>query len=218
MNTEHQRAIVADTLARVRTGQISRREAARTLAVLSLAAAGAATLGAGGLRAMSAAPASRTSQSLHTAMMQHEMATPEAGTGPELGEQADGSHVWRVRVAGMDMENMLDLQAFFPTELMINAGDAVYVELPNPPGFHTVSFLSGEAEPPLLIPDPDVDPAASPAAGPPRLLLNPAVVAAAGGTTYDGTGCLNSGLDVFRQPSDPPLVITFTEPGTYEYQ
>ncbi|MDQ3695085.1 MAG: hypothetical protein M3464_15865 [Chloroflexota bacterium] len=55
MNTEQQRIIVADTLARVRTGQISRREAARTLAALSLAAAGVATLGAGGLRATSPA-------------------------------------------------------------------------------------------------------------------------------------------------------------------
>ena len=49
-------------------------------------------------------------------------------------------------------------------------------------------------------------------------MLNPAVLSAAGGDSYDGTGYLNSGVDVFRQPDDLPVVITFTEPGTYEYQ
>ena len=39
-----------------------------------------------------------------------------------------------------------------------------------------------------------------------------------GGTTYDGTGYINSGLDVIRLPSGPPFMLTFTIPGTYEYQ
>lgn len=226
MNTRRQRTIVAETLAMLRSGQLSRREAARALAVLSLTAAGAVTLGTRRLAASGAGEARPASQTLHVAVMQDHPATPAAATGPELGERADGTYVWRVRVAGMDMENMIDAQAFFPTELTINAGDAVYFELPNPPGFHTITFLSGEAPPPLLIPDrprgaPDAE-AASPAAGAstgrsPQLMLNPAVIAPTGGDTYDGSGYFNSGIDVFRQPTDPPVVITFTEPGTYEY-
>lgn len=117
----------------------------------------------------------------------------------------------------MDMERGIDLQGFFPGSLTINAGDAVNFEFHQPPGFHTVTFLSGEAAPAIIIPDPAADPAATPPPGPPRLVLNPVAAFPAGGTTYDGTGYLNSGLDVFLQPGDPPVVITFTEPGTYEY-
>jgi hypothetical protein len=39
-----------------------------------------------------------------------------------------------------------------------------------------------------------------------------------GGTTYDGTGYINSGLDVIRLPGDPPFTLTFTILGIYEYQ
>lgn len=216
MNSTQQRKFVADTLANMRSGRLSRREAARALAVLSLTAAAGATLGARRLGASSVKEATLTRHTLHAAVLQDHTATPAAGTGPELGERPDGTYVWQVRVAGMDMEQMIDAQAFFPAELTINAGDAVYFELPNPPGFHTVTFLSGDASPPLLIPDLDAGPV-SPAAGPPQLMLNPAVMTPAGGDTYDGSGYFNSGVDVFRQPTDPPVVITFTEPGTYEY-
>jgi plastocyanin len=119
----------------------------------------------------------------------------------------------------MEMENLIDLQAFFPSEITINAGDAILWEFPDPPGFHTVTFLSGQEVPALIIPDPDAGtPAASPAVGPPPLIINPQAAFPAGGTTYDGTGYLNSGLDVIRLPGDPPFVVTFTTPGTYEYQ
>jgi plastocyanin len=118
----------------------------------------------------------------------------------------------------MDEENLIDTQAFFPKEITINAGDAIYFEFPNPPGFHTVTFLSGEDVPPLFVPDEEGAPAASPAAGPPTLVLNPQVAFPSGQNTYDGTGFLNSGLDVVRLPGDPPFVLTFTTPGTYEYQ
>ena len=138
---------------------------------------------------------------------------------PPLGEQPDGTHLWRVRVAGMDEENLIDTQAIFPKELTINAGDAVLFEFPTPPGFHTVTFLSGQDVPALTIPDKAAGtPAASPPAGPPTLIINPMAAFPSGATTYDGTGFVNSGLDVIRLPGDPPFMLTFTTPGTYEYQ
>jgi plastocyanin len=119
----------------------------------------------------------------------------------------------------MEPESLIDTQAFFPKELTVNAGDAILFEFPDPPGFHTVTFLSGEEVPPLIIPDEDAaTPAASPAAGPPPLIINPQAAFPSGGNTYDGTGYLNSGLDAIRLPGDPPFMVTFTTPGSYEYQ
>jgi plastocyanin len=119
----------------------------------------------------------------------------------------------------MDEANQIDLQSFFPQTITINAGDAIFFEFPTPPGFHTVTFLSGGEVPPLIVPD---DAAATPAAGSPpgtpRLIVNPEAAFPSGGTTYDGTGFVTTGLDVVRLPGDPPFVLTFTAPGTYEYQ
>ena len=50
------------------------------------------------------------------------------------------------------------------------------------------------------------------------MVLNPQVAFPSGQDTYDGTGFVNSGLDVVRLPGDPPFVLSFTTPGTYEYQ
>jgi plastocyanin len=202
----------------------SRREAVRLLVGLGIGAAGLGAIGAGALatRASGAAPAialnphgGKHAPLLHS---QGEAATP---TAPTLGERPDGTRLWRVRVAGMDEENAIDLQSFFPRELTINAGDAVWFEFPTPPGFHTVTFLSGGEEPPLIVPDETA--AAAPAtpgadAAPPRLIINPEAAFASGGDRYDGTGYLNAGLDVLRLPDDPPFVLTFTAPGTYEYR
>lgn len=203
---------VSDLYHQERTRRISRRQAARLLAGLSLAGTGVAALGVSRLGANAGGPAPEGDHPSHAGMAQGEMGTP-ADAGPTLGEQPDGSYVWKVLVGGMDMQHELDLQAFFPGTLTVNAGDTVYFAFPEMPGFHTVTFLSGEAPPELLV----LDLTATPEAGPPRLMLNPALVLPAGGPTYDGTGFLNSGADIFRQPDDPPVMVTFTEPGTYEY-
>jgi plastocyanin len=138
---------------------------------------------------------------------------------PQLGERPDGTRVWRVRVAGMDMGNLIDTQAFFPGEITVNAGDTIFFEFPTPPGFHTVTFLAGQPVPPLFVPDEAGGaPGATPPPGPPRLILNPAAASAMGGTAVDGTGVVNTGLDVLRLPGDPPVVLTFPTPGRYEYQ
>jgi hypothetical protein len=47
-------------------------------------------------------------------------------------------------------------------------------------------------------------------------LINPQIAFPDGRTSYDGTGYINSGLDVLRQDQGP-YILTFTKPGTYDY-
>jgi plastocyanin len=202
-----------------------RRDALRLFGALGLTAAGVGAIGLGAINTRASAAGSTIGVSRHgghggwhVALLRQDAGTPAPASTPQLGEQPDGTHLWKVRVAGMEMENLIDLQSFFPKEITINAGDAIYFEFPTPPGFHTVTFLSGEEAPPLITPDEVAGtPAASPAAGPPTLIINPQVAFPSGQDSYDGTGFVNSGLDVVRLPSDPPFVLTFTTPGTYEY-
>jgi plastocyanin len=202
-----------------------RRDALRLFGALGLTATGVGAIGLGAINTRASAVGSTIGVARHgghggwsAALLRQDAGTPAPVSTPQLGEQPDGTHVWKVRVAGMDMENLIDLQAFFPSEITINAGDAIYYEFPTPPGFHTVTFLSGQEVPPLIIPDEEGAAPASPPAGPPTLIINPEAAFPSGGNTYDGTGFVNSGLDVVRLPSDPPFVLTFTTPGTYEYQ
>lgn len=206
-------------------GRMSRRDALRMLGALGLTTAGAGAIGfAAATRSTSAGAVVNGGVhaghgSLYAALVRQDAGTPAAVAPPVLGEQPDGTYLWRVRVAGMDEEHLIDLQAFFPGEITINAGDGILFEFPTPPGFHTVTFLSGGEVPPLIIPDESGGtPTASPPAGPPTLIINPEAAFPTGATTYDGTGYVNSGLDVVRLPGDDPFVLTFTTPGTYEYQ
>ena len=225
MDTNRQHTIAAEIVKRHRTGHLSRRQTVRALAGLGLAAAGVGAIGLGTIATRATGAASPSDDlgfgghgGLHAALLRQDEGTPAPAATPPLGQQPDGTHLWRVRVAGMDMENLIDTQAFFPSEITISAGDAVFFEFPSPPGFHTVTFLSGQDVPPLIIPDASADTAASPAAGPPPLIVNPEAAFPSGGDTYDGSDYVNSGLDVVRLPGDPPFVLTFTAPGTYEYQ
>ncbi len=223
MDSNQQEIISAQILRRYRSGQMSRREAMRLLAGLSLGVAGLGAIGAGALatRASTAVAPGDLGHGRHRGLyapLPHAQATPTA-TPPPLGERTDGTRVWRVRVAGMDEENQIDLQSFFPRKITINAGDAIFFEFPTPPGFHTVTFLAGGEAPPLIIPDASAaTPAAGSPPGTPRLIINPEAAFPSGQTSYDGTAFVNSGLDVVRLPGDPSFVLTFTEPGTYEYQ
>jgi plastocyanin len=193
-NTASGSRIPASLLERAR---IDRRKMLQGLGALGLAAAGAGRLS--------------------NALAQDD-ATPVSST-PVPGPRDDGTNLWQVTVGGMDMENAIDLQAFFPSELTINAGDAVHFAfMPmGMPGFHTVTFASGGEVPGLFVPDVvDGTPVPSPE-GPPRIMLNPAMAWPDGRESYDGTGIANSGVDVFRADAGP-YVLTFTAPGTYEYQ
>ena len=118
----------------------------------------------------------------------------------------------------MDMETATDVHSFFPNEITVNAGDTIFYQFApmGMPGAHTVTFTSGAEMPPLFMPDiVDGTPVASPE-GPPRLMLNPALVLPDGRTEYDGTGMVNSGVDFLRM-DQPAYTLTFTAPGTYEY-
>lgn len=223
MTSDTQRLIGQQVLRRYRSGHVPRRDALRLLGALGLTATGLGAIGLSGLGASATPTWSMGGQQGHgrheawSLAFSQDAATPAAT--PQLGEQPDGTYLWRVRVAGMDMENLIDTQAFFPQEITVTAGDTVIFEFPDPPGFHTVTFLSGEAVPPIIIPDETGGtPTASPTGGPPRLIVNPAAAFPAGGNTYDGTGYLTSGLDVIRIPGDAPFMVTFTAAGTFEYQ
>lgn len=176
-------------------GRIDRRQALQMLGALGVAGLGVTTLGA------SAASARQT-----------------AAATPVLGPQADGSNLWKVQVGGMDMATSVDTHAFYPSEITINAGDSIFYEFApmGMPGFHTVTFTSGGELPPLFVPDiVDGTPVPSPE-GPPRLQINPLVAFPDGRAEYDGTGVVNSGIDVMRADQGP-YTLKFTTPGTYEY-
>jgi plastocyanin len=193
-NTNHGSLIDAVS-ARLENGHITRRQALRMLAAI------------GGIAALPSLGSRAAAQE----------GTPPATPVP--GPRDDGTNLWRIQVGGMDMENRVDMHTFFPDDITVNAGDAVHFAFApmGMPGFHTVTFLSGEDVPPLLVPDiVDGTPVPSPE-GPPRLILNPVVAWRDERTDYDGTGYANAGLDVFHLDAGP-YVLTFTTPGTFEYQ
>lgn len=101
---------------------------------------------------------------------------------------------------------------FFPRHLTIHAGDTVsWVG-----GFHTVTFgpdaVRTELEHHLILPSKSTD-------GKTALVFNPRVAFPSGGASYDGTGFANSGLLFMRagKNTPPEYHLTFTKPGTYEY-
>lgn len=193
-----QRLLLGDVMTRYQTGRLTRRQALRLLGALGLTALGAAKVAGSAGAAMSRLqPAG----------------TPVA---PPLGPRADGTNLWKVLVGGMDMANDIHLHGFFPGEVTINAGDAIWFDMAMP-GFHTVTFTSGAAAPSIIVPDVVDGVPVTVEGGLPKLILNSEVIFPAGGDRYDGTGYLNSGADVFRTPDQGPYVVTFTQPGTYDY-
>lgn len=131
---------------------------------------------------------------------------------PTLGEQADGTVTWRVQAGHMDMAQGIDAMAFFPGEITINAGDRIFFDIH---GLHTVSFLSGGEQPPFIV-VPEAAALGTPAApdDATRWALNPAVGFPSGPLVHDGASYLNSGIP---DPTMPPVVVEFTEAGTFEY-
>lgn len=140
--------------------------------------------------------------------------TPVPMATAQIGPRTDGSTVWHVIVGQMNMETQTEFHAFFPGEITINEGDAIWFDF-GMGGFHNVEFNGGEVLP-IIIPDPE-SPGTPTPAGPPKLILNPAVIFPSGGDTYDGSAPVNSGVDAFRDPS-MPFVLNFSKAGTYDYQ
>jgi plastocyanin len=110
-------------------------------------------------------------------------------------------------------DGQIALMRFIPTNLTIHAGDAVEwtrgdVETP-----HTVTFLSGGKEPELVLVEPQQK-------GPPKFVLNPMVLAPAGGKVYSGKDYFNSGFIwgiMVPLPGPRGYNLTFDTPGTYNY-
>lgn len=211
MMDKYQLETMRGSIAQYSSGKIDRRQLIQALGALGIAAA-----------ALPLAARAATAQD----------ATPEEGAGaegpppapatPELGEQADGTTTWRVVVGGMDMAAGLEVNAFFPNEIMINAGDSVFFDF-GMGGFHNVHISATEMPAPLFIPAEGVDlpvestPVA--AEGQPLLAFNPAVAFGSppdAGMAFDGSGDLSSGV-FFLRDNSLPFAPVFAVPGTYYY-
>src|SRR5215210_2018957 len=91
---------------RDRSGQIPRRDALRLFGALGLTTAGVGAIGLGAISTRSTSAGSLGSGGLHAghgnlyaALLRQDAGTPTAVATPALGEQPDGTHVWKVQVA-----------------------------------------------------------------------------------------------------------------------
>ncbi len=114
--------------------------------------------------------------------------------------------------AANDRTNTTESTMFFPRALTIHVGDTVeWIG-----GFHTVTFgpdsLRHRLENSVFV-------QARGKNGESTLAINPQIAFPSGGSTYDGTGYVNSGLlFMLAGKNTPPIYkLTFTRPGTYEY-
>ncbi len=113
-----------------------------------------------------------------------------------------------------DPTNASGNDAFYPYTLTIHVGNTVqWIG-----AFHTVSFgpksMLNNLKKNLIVAVPQKG-------GPPLLELNPKISWPSGGSTYDGTGFVNSGVLALNTPpgskAPPSFKLTFTKAGTYQY-
>jgi plastocyanin len=114
-------------------------------------------------------------------------------------------------VAGAQV-GQADVDRFFPPRVVVHTGDSVTWVWKTEDTPHTVTFLAGQPAPDVIVPQPQPN-------GPPRLQLNPQVLAPSGDpTNFEGAPFLNSG---FLQPAPgqptPTFTVSFNAPGTYDY-
>ncbi|HEV8250094.1 MAG TPA: hypothetical protein VGQ15_08985 [Gaiellaceae bacterium] len=116
---------------------------------------------------------------------------------------------------------MATLNQFFPSRLVIHAGDKVTF---SNFGFHTVTYLKGGQPAPLFVPDGTKYAALNDAAGTPfgfssldKLIYNIPAFVPSGGKVIDGSKSVSSGV-LFGPTENKPGKITFTFPkaGTYK--
>jgi plastocyanin len=187
----------AEMTQRMQSDQPTRRDLLRLVGGIGLATAGTFALG-------------------HRTVSAQEGGTPVAAATPQIGAQADGTSLWKVAVGGVDMENAIEYHGFFPGEITINAGDSIWFARSHMPMFHTVTFPPDGQAPPLFIPDPEAPVSATPAAGPPKLILNPAIATGTGGTSVDGSQLVSTSVDAFSDPA-AQWIFTFPTAGTFDY-
>jgi plastocyanin len=123
----------------------------------------------------------------------------------------NGTTIYEVNMGYGD--GIMSYMRFSPTDLTIHVGDTVEWTQKDVEAPHTVTFTSGGQEPELVLTEPQQS-------GPPKLVVNPEVLAPAGGATYSGQGYFNSGLIWGTEvpiPGPRTYSLTFDTPGTYNY-
>jgi plastocyanin len=130
-----------------------------------------------------------------------------------------GPNMWIVQAgdgqaAASDKANVTTNDSFYPRHLTVKVGDTVeWIG-----GFHTITFgpdaMRTALEKAFFIPIPG-------GSGAPKLQINPKVVFPSGGSTYNGTGFVNSGILALNTPptskAPPSFKLKFTKAGTYTY-
>jgi plastocyanin len=123
----------------------------------------------------------------------------------------NGSTIWFVKAGAVDIDTANpNAQAFdfLPKELSIKAGDSVVWSSPL---IHTITFVPVPPIPEAFLPQ-------AQEAGPPILAANPMVfVPAEPAPIYDPAQYFNSGPIGPLSPGGLAWILTFDEPGVYEY-
>jgi plastocyanin len=100
-------------------------------------------------------------------------------------------NIWNVDAGGQNASMSTQGMAFYPGIITVNVGDTVKWTVKG--NFHTISFLSGQAPPPDGSPE---------------------SLAPSGGSMYDGTGFVSSGI----LQTGNNYSVTFSEPGIFAYR
>jgi plastocyanin len=135
----------------------------------------------------------------------------QATTVPGMQPGPNGGMIHTVNV-GYDA-GIASYMRFAPADFTIKAGDTVTWKQTSAMTPHTVTLLGEQKTPDLTVAEPQ-------ASGPPRVKLNPAILAPAGGATYIPASFASSGfLPGMMDPAPGPrdYSLTFTMPGTYVY-
>ena len=110
-----------------------------------------------------------------------------------------------------DAQAHITLLRFTPGPLRVKAGSTVKWTVTDPFEIHTVTF-QGAGEVPQWL---QLEQAAQ---GPPKIWVNPKILAPAGGPTHTGNTYYNSGILFPVNPPGPTAyTLKFTKPGTYTY-
>jgi plastocyanin len=146
-------------------------------------------------------------------LIHYTLGHPELSMGGEeiVHPRPAASHAYVVLMGGSEQDSATNDAAIFnPRHLTIHAGDSVtWIG-----AFHTVTFgpeaERTQVEQHFVVPVPQK-------AGPPLLTINPKAALPFGGHSYDGTGYVSSGFLTPRGNNPAMYTLTFTKPGTYEY-
>ena len=144
-----------------------------------------------------------------------EVATAEGVARKPIADRPgpNGTTIHTISVGYNTPDGVGDFMRFAPANITIHAGDTVEWQQNAAQTPHIISLYSGGKEDDTFLIEPQQ-------AGPPRIILNPAIVAPAGDQTYSGKGHFNSGLlNGVMNPAPGPRTYTlkFGTPGTYEY-